>query len=152
MIQLQDVAAVLQQYSSRYRFLDVLASEIEDLALAPWRAAGAGQDVTQIPVPMRAQHLGQGVLRFSLEPRATDLVGSAMAGAAVGAALGASTKRDGNALTGMLLGMLVGAIVGDATRMNRVMALRFDATESKWTVYDGPLLNVAKDQLAPARA
>ena len=152
MIRLEDIISALQRYSTRYRFLDVLAADIEDLTTAPWQVAAPGQDVTATPVPMRAQDLGNGVLRFSLEVAAAEQFGPAAAGAAVGAALGASTKRDGGALAGMFLGMLVGAIVGETTKMNRVMALRFDAAESKWSVYDGPLLNVAKDRLAPLSA
>ena len=50
----------------------------------------------------------------------------------------------------MFLGMLVGALAGEAApKMNRIMALRFDPLASKWSVYDGPLLDLAKRRLVP---
>lgn len=135
MIDPENIVAVLGRYAGRYRYLDVLAADVR---------------LNSAPTRLQVERLPNGVLRFSLLSAEAGPVGPMVAGAVIGAAMGSKSTDEGGVLAGMLLGMLVGAVAGSsAPLMNRVMALRFEPSEGRWNIYDGPLLNLAKSRLVP---
>jgi len=149
MLTLGDIAAALNRYRGRYRFLDVFADDVVDLDAVGWVQQDSAFVTTATEFPLRVETLEGGVLRFGIANAAPSSLGPAILGAALGGAIGAATETKGAVVGGAILGMLVGALSGEVVQMNRVMALRFDGTAGQWSVYDGPLLNWAKERLAP---
>lgn len=156
MLTLANIAQVLTDYQSRYRWLDVRAGDVRELR--------EGLPVFQpiVPGKYRASANGRGLeltlyqgglARFSLAEMDQAAM-RAFQGAAIGAAAAAASKKDVPA--GLLLGLLVGGLIGAASGKSqgapdesRIMTLLFDGADDRWKVYQGPYVAWAKAALMP---
>jgi hypothetical protein len=159
MLALADVVHVLQQYRSRYRWLDLFAYQVRELVdPSGVQFTQAGKDLLRVGVGGEQLELrmypNKGVVRCSLatDPRAAST--GAIVGAAFGAMVGAGARTKGpeGMVLGLLLGGLVGATLDQRAREpdeNRIMTLGYEPDTRKWRVYHGPYMAWAKEALRP---
>jgi hypothetical protein len=158
-ISVHDIVGVLQQYSARYRWLDVFTFQVREL-VAPTNDVAffqLGEDHYRVGIGAQQLDLrvyrARRVARWALATAQQATNAAALTGAAIGAALGAGTRPKGpeGMILGLLLGGLVGVAVGHAAEQpneNRIMTLRYEP-DIGWRVYHGPYLQWAKEALRP---
>lgn len=154
MVNLNDIAELLQERADRFDSLDVFADDVDELAS---KRAELFQLIETRPRPRFLAAAGRrrllvefhdhGVARFRLTTKKTSARKAPIAAGILGAALGAATKEKNGFLGGLILGLLVGRLLDTP---DRAMALRFDELTQEWRLYDGPLLDWAKKRLAAA--
>jgi hypothetical protein len=163
-ISLVDIVAALDQYATRYRWIDVRIADVAELqdpaTTGAFQPSGPRQWTTQV----RGRTLNLeifpdlGVARFGAggpNAPAADQGAGMIGGAALGAVLGAALSSRRDVQTGAVLGLLIGGLMGAAAEKgpddSRVMTIRFDAPAGRWRVYQGPYHAWAKQALwAPA--
>lgn len=161
-LHIRDIVEVLKQYKDRYRWLDVFASEVQELT-APTKTkfSKISDNVYQLvhtnqPVELVLDR-ERDLARFRLLKDVDPLQG-AVIGAGIGALVVAATSRTNP--TGMLLGLLVGGLIGAGIASalgeeepqideNRILTLSFEPQQKGWKVYHGPYRDYAKEALYP---
>lgn len=162
MIDLSDIFATLKVYRFRYKWLHVLAGDVEELQSSEGAAwSYAGQNCWGIRIggewlQMQLRPL-QGVARFSVSPTAiepTGIGGDLMATLEATVAAAASRRpRDEDAVLGLLVGLLTRHAEGGLTNCpqppdeNRVMTVAFGPGSGEPRFYRGPYFRWAKSAL-----
>jgi hypothetical protein len=158
MVSLSHIADVLTKYQLRYRWLNVLVSDVAELVSPSAQLfQHVADDCYRTAVGARTleirlyRHVN--VARFSLAREPLVLEGALAGGLLVGA-VAASMRR--NVPADIILGLLVGRLTGTAAAVgnerpdeSRIMALAFDAETIDWRVYHGPYLDWARIALLP---
>ncbi len=168
MISLLDIATTLQKYRARYRWLDVLASEVVELrrpSETQWKSVSGNTWDTQVNNTVVRLRLSEqeGVARFSIAPLTSEgaAAGATLGALLVGAIAAASSKKENtgeDTVLGLLVGGLAGAAIGGIAASeptpdeNRVLTMRFDSIEREWKVYHGPYVRWAKSALALSKS
>lgn len=153
---LHDIATVLDQRRRSYRWLDVFASDIEELKPTsghPFHHSLDGGYLTQVgDYTLRMSLLTDtNVARFELvaNPSSAGITGAAITGAVLGGAIAGQGRRS-DVPAGMIFGMLVGGLLGAMATApaKQIMTLRFDPVDSRWDIYHGPYIGWAKEALS----
>lgn len=155
---LRDIVQVLRDYRAEFGFLDVLASDVEEIAAEKPIFTTTAPDHFRTQVDGTTLELQmfreKQVARFNLAPDASGVLGGVVAGAAAGGLLGgvADAEDRRQAPAGLIFGLLLGGILGGALGASatprpprQVLTLRYDPAEATWRIYHGPYLKWAKE-------
>jgi hypothetical protein len=160
MVNLTNIADVLNRNRHSFRYLDVFASDVEELQVEAnhgfvpaetnvWTTLAGAFRVRMRLFPEA------NVARFELDDNAgtAGVAAGVAAGAAMGGVLAAGAKgRRGDVSDLMIFGVLIGGLLGalaasPAPATQQVMTLRYDPELKKWVVYHGPYAHWAREAL-----
>ncbi len=153
-VTLTDIASVLIRWESRYRWVDLFASDVVELVENAPVFLKVDENRYQVQVGESLLELivypSENIARFEIARPRVGAATGALVGAVIASSNASRPRELQDTVLGLLIGGLIGAAVDRAADETRIMPLAFDPATHDWRVYHGPYLNWAKSALRPA--